>query len=184
MSKDLNVSLRNRVILAPNPNVMSPKDLRQRAAYPWLEEVHLTSHTRVWHLYFRSAIWKRAREWVPWRIRIENIRMRLERRFPDRWKVAPWTDHTGEGERQRRFQQETKNCSSMKSPNALTGASEILPAYKKCETAMNILDLPFNQFVGLAFVQRDGRDVVYLEPEDHHLNHVGTIHAAGSIFIG
>ncbi|MBP86638.1 MAG: hypothetical protein CMJ64_07980 [Planctomycetaceae bacterium] len=42
---------------------------------------------------------------------------------------------------------------------------------------MKILELPFNQHVGLTLTQHEGQEVVCLEPEQHHYNHLGTIHA-------
>ncbi len=42
---------------------------------------------------------------------------------------------------------------------------------------MNILELPFNQHLGLAMVQRGREQVVSLEPKPCHLNHLGTVHA-------
>ena len=46
---------------------------------------------------------------------------------------------------------------------------------------MNILDLPFNQHVGLTLARHDGQEVVCLEPEIQHRNHLGTVHA-GALF--
>lgn len=43
---------------------------------------------------------------------------------------------------------------------------------------MNILDLPFNQHVGLSLTQHGEREVVCLEPESLHCNHLGTVHAS------
>ncbi len=45
---------------------------------------------------------------------------------------------------------------------------------------MDVLKLPFNEFLGLQLIQQDGREVVCLEAQDHHQNHVGTVHAAAS----
>ncbi len=42
---------------------------------------------------------------------------------------------------------------------------------------MNILELPFNQHVGLGLARHGDRDVVCLDPESHHCNHLGTVHA-------
>ena len=43
---------------------------------------------------------------------------------------------------------------------------------------MNILDVPFNQVVGLSVVKDESGEHVCLDPTERHLNHVGTIHAA------
>lgn len=43
---------------------------------------------------------------------------------------------------------------------------------------MDVCSLPFNRFVGLVSGKRDGRPVVRLVPQPHHLNHVGTVHAS------
>ena len=42
---------------------------------------------------------------------------------------------------------------------------------------MNILELPFNQHIGLKLTQHEGQEVICLEPDAYHRNHVGTIHA-------
>ena len=41
-----------------------------------------------------------------------------------------------------------------------------------------ILELPFNQHVGLSLIMEEGEEVLSLEPQDCHLNHLGTVHAA------
>lgn len=46
---------------------------------------------------------------------------------------------------------------------------------------MNILDLPYNQYLGLKIEKWKDQDVLCLEPGKPHLNHLGTIHA-GAIF--
>lgn len=46
---------------------------------------------------------------------------------------------------------------------------------------MNILELPFNQHLGLTMVHHNDEDVVCLKPELHHQNHLGTIHA-GAVY--
>jgi thioesterase domain-containing protein len=43
---------------------------------------------------------------------------------------------------------------------------------------MNILDLPYNQHVGLKAETVAGDEILCLEPDYRHLNHVGTIHAS------
>lgn len=48
---------------------------------------------------------------------------------------------------------------------------------RNCGT-MNILDLPFNQHVGLGLTRYGETKVVCLEPESLHCNHLGTIHAS------
>lgn len=43
---------------------------------------------------------------------------------------------------------------------------------------MDVCSLPFNKFIGLTLSKLDGRSVIQLTPCDHHLNHVGTVHAS------
>jgi thioesterase domain-containing protein len=42
---------------------------------------------------------------------------------------------------------------------------------------MDILSLPFSQFLGLELVTQDGQQRVGLNPQQHHQNHLGTVHA-------
>lgn len=46
------------------------------------------------------------------------------------------------------------------------------------ECIVNILDLPFNKYVGLSISEYEGAEVVCLAPKAHHENHVQTIHAS------
>jgi len=43
---------------------------------------------------------------------------------------------------------------------------------------MDVSTLPFNQHLGLRVGSANGRPAVVLRPGGHHLNHVGTVHAA------
>ena len=43
---------------------------------------------------------------------------------------------------------------------------------------MDVSTLPFNKHLGLRVRQSDDESVVVLKPCGHHLNHVGTVHAA------
>lgn len=43
---------------------------------------------------------------------------------------------------------------------------------------MNILDLPFNQLVGLQMVEVEGQEVLCLDSRAKHENHLGTVHAS------
>ena len=42
---------------------------------------------------------------------------------------------------------------------------------------MDVTELPFNRYIGLTSFQVDELPAVGLTPQDHHLNHVGTLHA-------
>ena len=46
---------------------------------------------------------------------------------------------------------------------------------------MSILDLPYNQHLGLKIERCGDQEILCLEPDNRHLNHLGTIHA-GAIF--
>lgn len=43
---------------------------------------------------------------------------------------------------------------------------------------MNILDIPFNTFLGLQTEQRNDRNVLSLDPQAVHRNHLGDVHAS------
>lgn len=43
---------------------------------------------------------------------------------------------------------------------------------------MDILELPFNEHVGLTKGEYEGAEVICLDPQRHHENHLGTIHAS------
>ena len=43
---------------------------------------------------------------------------------------------------------------------------------------MDILDIPFNRLIGLGRIEQMGNSCLSLTPYAHHLNHVGTVHAA------
>lgn len=46
---------------------------------------------------------------------------------------------------------------------------------------MDILSLPFNEFLGLQLIEIDGCQVVCLDAQTHHQNHLGTVHA-GAVY--
>lgn len=46
---------------------------------------------------------------------------------------------------------------------------------------VDILSLPFNEFLGLQLIEIDGGQVVCLDPQSHHQNHLGTVHA-GAVY--
>lgn len=43
---------------------------------------------------------------------------------------------------------------------------------------MKVLEIPFNQFIGLKSTEAKGNYIFRLEPEDRYMNHLGTIHAS------
>lgn len=43
---------------------------------------------------------------------------------------------------------------------------------------MKILEIPFNKFVGLKRADNEDDYIFRLEPDNNHLNHLGTIHAS------
>ena len=43
---------------------------------------------------------------------------------------------------------------------------------------MNVLEIPFNKFIGLQQADTDNDYIFRLDPRDEYLNHLGTIHAS------
>ena len=49
---------------------------------------------------------------------------------------------------------------------------------------MNILDLPYNRSLGLRIESCAEQEIVCLDPDNRHLNHIGTIHAGAIYSLG
>lgn len=49
---------------------------------------------------------------------------------------------------------------------------------------MDVTQLPYCQFLGLKEIAINGRPAIGLDPQPHHMNHVGSVHAAVLFAVG